>query len=614
MKNSNKVFLFTLLVVSIVCYNSVAFCQGSSLSGTWAIGSRTILTGPDYADAIPKQMQIVIDGNTIITTKTITGIKNDTVVIQKLKIGGPKTVSSTNSGNVKSEMAKWLIKDHSLVIETITSKQNSPTLIEFKIDDTLEICDTGKLLKLTRNSRAINADKKYNYVVNGEYDLIDSGKINAGIGIRFKENLSWTEILSMAKKENKFIFIDCYATWCGPCKLMDNNVYPTYRVGNFANEHFVSIRLQMDSTLHDSQKVKDMYRLVNKIQSEYKVNAFPTYLFFGPEGEIVHRAIGYVDPLPFINVLKDAVDSNKQYYKLLGKFKNGESLPSTSLKFLAEINFQNGDRAQANAIAETYIENYLNKLDDQRFLTQENFDFLNEFSSLQKTTDKFFQLCYNKPILVDSTLHNPGLANFIVSSVVLNKVVYAKALKNGDFSMPITLNPYWVAYTDSIKLKFPKINADSLILTCKIAWYSRVPKCLNWNEAINNLVEYIDKYGMKALGFVAANQINDIITMHCNSTLILKKALRWEDEWLSRPNLPKENKKGDYANYAGLLYKLGRRAEALKYLNDLLSDYDSTNSKEERLADPSYQGYIKIHERMNRGEKLDASWGANNFH
>ena len=43
-------------------------------------------------------------------------------------------------------------------------------------------------------------------------------------GIHFVNGLSWQEVLQKAKAENKYIFVDCYATWCGPCKAMDKEV------------------------------------------------------------------------------------------------------------------------------------------------------------------------------------------------------------------------------------------------------------------------------------------------------------------------------------------------------------------------------------------------------
>ena len=51
-------------------------------------------------------------------------------------------------------------------------------------------------------------------------------------GIKWVTGLSWEQVLTKAKTENKFIFVDCYATWCGPCKVMDKDVYPNDTVGD----------------------------------------------------------------------------------------------------------------------------------------------------------------------------------------------------------------------------------------------------------------------------------------------------------------------------------------------------------------------------------------------
>jgi thiol:disulfide interchange protein len=55
------------------------------------------------------------------------------------------------------------------------------------------------------------------------------------VGIKFESHLSWNEILAKAKTENKYIFIDCYTTWCGPCKYMSKNIFTQKEVGDYFN-------------------------------------------------------------------------------------------------------------------------------------------------------------------------------------------------------------------------------------------------------------------------------------------------------------------------------------------------------------------------------------------
>mgnify|MGYP002734978489 CR=1 FL=1 len=61
------------------------------------------------------------------------------------------------------------------------------------------------------------------------------------------ENISFEQALEKANQENKLIFVDAYAAWCGPCKWMDNNVFNKVEVGNVYNPQFVNLRINMET-------------------------------------------------------------------------------------------------------------------------------------------------------------------------------------------------------------------------------------------------------------------------------------------------------------------------------------------------------------------------------
>ena len=44
--------------------------------------------------------------------------------------------------------------------------------------------------------------------------------------------------LAKARKENKAVFVDCYTSWCGPCKMMSSKVFPDKQAGDFFNPRF----------------------------------------------------------------------------------------------------------------------------------------------------------------------------------------------------------------------------------------------------------------------------------------------------------------------------------------------------------------------------------------
>ena len=58
-------------------------------------------------------------------------------------------------------------------------------------------------------------------------------------GIDFQSG-SWQQVLDLAKTENKLIFLDLYASWCGPCKALKANTFPDASLGKFFNENFIS--------------------------------------------------------------------------------------------------------------------------------------------------------------------------------------------------------------------------------------------------------------------------------------------------------------------------------------------------------------------------------------
>ena len=41
----------------------------------------------------------------------------------------------------------------------------------------------------------------------------------------------------------QMLFVDIYATWCGPCKQMDREVYPDPELSAYMNEHFINVRM-----------------------------------------------------------------------------------------------------------------------------------------------------------------------------------------------------------------------------------------------------------------------------------------------------------------------------------------------------------------------------------
>ena len=52
------------------------------------------------------------------------------------------------------------------------------------------------------------------------------------------EGTTLEQASAKAKAEKKLIFLDCFTTWCGPCKKMAREVFPTEVAGAYMNPKF----------------------------------------------------------------------------------------------------------------------------------------------------------------------------------------------------------------------------------------------------------------------------------------------------------------------------------------------------------------------------------------
>lgn len=113
-------------------------------------------------------------------------------------------------------------------------------------------------------------------------------------GINF-QSATWNQALAMAKKENKPIFLDISASWCGYCKRMKANVFTDSEVGNLYNSTFINISV-------DGEKGEGI-----ELAKKYGVRGYPTFVFLKPDGSLAYQTSGYHNPSKFLELGKNAV-------------------------------------------------------------------------------------------------------------------------------------------------------------------------------------------------------------------------------------------------------------------------------------------------------------------
>jgi thioredoxin-related protein len=122
---------------------------------------------------------------------------------------------------------------------------------------------------------------------------------------KVNETVNWISIekaQEIAKKENKTIFIDFSAEWCGWCKVMDKNTFSDAEVAKYMNENYCSVRLDYDS--------KEKFEFFGKkytareLGSKYKVPGLPTILLVAHDNKKSKTLVGYKKPEPFLAKLQ----------------------------------------------------------------------------------------------------------------------------------------------------------------------------------------------------------------------------------------------------------------------------------------------------------------------
>lgn len=361
----------------------------------------------------------------------------------------------------------------------------------------------------------------------------------AQTGMKFEHGLTWAQIQAKAKAENKYIFMDAYTTWCGPCTYMAKNIFPLEEVGKALNKNFINVKVQLDTTKNDNDEVKKWYQDGHNIMQQYKVNVFPTYLYFSPNGALVHRAVGSSTPDVFIAKAADAVNPEKQFYVLLNKYNNGKREPA----FLKQLAMSAQDAYDMNMMA-TASKAYLATQTD--LTTSENLQFLNKFTTSSR--DAGFAVILNNMPAFDKAV-GEGAANTKLVDILMREELYPKmARRNAE---PID----WQELSASLTAKYPAV-AKEVIANGKVFYYQNKQ---DWNNFQTAVVSYMKDYGHK----VNPGQLNSFawtVFENCKDMTCVKEALEW-----SKRSFKDIENPAFIDTYANILYKLGNKDEAIKW-------------------------------------------------
>ena len=126
----------------------------------------------------------------------------------------------------------------------------------------------------------------------GAYMLVGGTQQPAG------PHLDWVydevEGFEIAKREDKLVMLDFYASWCAACKELDHKTYADPAVAAKLDD-YVSVKLDFTRSSETTQALTE----------KYQIPGLPVVIFIDADGTVLKRFTGFVGPEEMLGILND---------------------------------------------------------------------------------------------------------------------------------------------------------------------------------------------------------------------------------------------------------------------------------------------------------------------
>jgi thioredoxin-related protein len=340
--------------------------------------------------------------------------------------------------------------------------------------------------------------------------------------VNFLMQPEWAKVLQSSKAENKFILVDAYTDWCSWCKTMDKTTFSDKATADYIHDHFVPVKMEMETGFGATLAMK------------YRVNGYPTFLIFAPNGQFIDRVIGYQGPEEFQKSLAKIIATPVTQYPTGVSAKLDLDYPD----FYKAAFIKNKGEKRVNPDSATVV-NYLHGKDVPQELA---WSVLVRFGNL---TDEF-----DRALLKDaarlSSMYGANEVQSLIGNIIYKRFRKVVALKD-EQAMLNEIFPLADKYLGD--------NAASAKLEYKLDFYKA-------QKDYTKVFEALDGLSLK-LGSASGSMVNSIcwgIYLESDDAAVLNQCAARMKEVIS--------KEPDYANldtYAALLYKTANYTQAKIY-------------------------------------------------
>lgn len=224
---------------------------------------------------------------------------------------------------------------------------------------------------------------------------------------------SLSKAKKIAKEENKRLFVDFSAVWCGPCKMMEEKVFPDPEIESFLTKNFICVKL-----MHGKNK---------SLFSRYKIKSYPTFVILKSNGEEFYRIKGASSKKSFLERLKLIPDESLLVEKYDSLYNHNKK-DVTFLREYFDVLLENEYYEKAKKISKKilkYEDNWMKK--KNMILVLSNLDNQKYYKFLLKNKQVFCDSFSVKSI--DRILFNKYFAEHIRSDTRNNYVNIKKIKK-----------------------------------------------------------------------------------------------------------------------------------------------------------------------------------------
>lgn len=374
-----------------------------------------------------------------------------------------------------------------------------------------------------------------------------------GQGISFFHG-SWEEALEEAKKTDKIIFVDAYAKWCGPCKVMAKNVFTQEKVGAFFNDNFINLKLDMEE------------KEGLTFGKSFSISAFPTLFFINSKGELIKKSVGGKKAAELLALASDAIKSYDRSDEYAEKYKKGDREFSLMLQYIRELN-KVGKPSLKIANEYMAMNPKLSKAQKAEFL----------LTAVTEADSKIFdQLISVRKDAIEATSEEEYITK--IESACLKTV--SKAVEYD-----------YIDLLDEAIVKFDEAKAGDRKMfeqKAKLAYHEEMG---NFNEWKSISEKYLKKYGKKdpSLYKKALSSISKNFNYIPESTELSNE--------IANELVKKEDSMANYLMYIQMLVKCEKNKEALKVSEEALKKAKKRNENFQQLE--NYIDYIKKQENLD---------------